>query len=217
MVTIQEIANKELEKNPILIEMIHKKLVNISAAAKNLHTKIEKEIGKKVEVAAVSMAIRRFILDYSAKPIFQFSFPKDIEIATKSKIYEVAIEKTPEISKILEYIYAHIKRHKGEFLSVVEGTYEIVIFTNQKNKQYIQEALRSQNITSECNDLAYATINWEKTTKDIPGIYYQITRELALKNISIQSVHTIGAEMMILVKEDALVDAYRAILDLLKR
>lgn len=136
-------------------------------------------------------------------------------MSTKSKIYEVAIEKTPDIQGILDYLYQHIKRHKGEFLSVVEGTYEIVIFTNQTNKTHVLEAIRKQKITSELDNLAYVTVNWAKVTKDIPGIYYRITRELALKNISIQAVHTIGAEMMMLFKEDVLVEAYATIEKLL--
>lgn len=211
MVTIQELVNEELRKSPTIVDMLQQELANINAVATKIQPSIEKNYGKKAEVPAVGMAIRRFMEVFSDKPIFKWTFPKDIEISTKSKIYEVAIEKTPDIEKILSYLYAHIKRYKGEFLSVVEGTYEIVIFTNQTNKKHVLEAIKNQKITSELDNLAYVTVNWAKVTKDIPGIYYRITRELALKNISIQSMHTIGAEMMMLFKEDALMEAYTTI------
>lgn len=211
MVTIQELVNEELRKSPIIVDMLQQELANTNAVATKIQPSIEKKYGKKIELPAVSMAIRRFMENFSDNQIFKWSFPKDIEVSTKSKIYEVAIEKSPDIQKILNYLYDHIKRHKGEFLSVIEGTYEIVIFTNQTNKKYVLEAIKNQKITSELDNLAYVTVNWAKVTKDIPGIYYRITRELAVKNISIQSMHTIGAEMMMLFKEDALMEAYATI------
>ncbi len=215
MVTVQHLVKGELKKNPFIIDILQQELVNISALALKLQPAIEKELGKKVRTTAISMGLRRYASETSKKSIFQWRFPDNLEISTKSQIYEVAIEKTPEVKKILDYLYKNIKRNKGEFLSFVEGTYEIVIFTNQKNKKYVKQAIKKHNITSECDNLAYVTVNWEKITKDIPGIYYRITRALAFRNISIQSFHTIGAEMMIFFKEENLVDAYQVIGNLL--
>jgi len=215
MVTVQHLVKKELEKNPFLIDIMQQELINISALAIKLQPTIEKELGKKVKMSAIGMGLRRYALDMSKKSIFQWKFPKNLEISTKSQIYEVAIERTPKVKKILDYLYNNIKREKGEFLSFNEGTYEIAIFTNQKNKRYVRKAIAKHKITSECDNLAYVTVNWEKITKNIPGIYYRITRALAFRNISIQTFHTIGAEMMIFFKEDKLVDAYQVIGDLL--
>lgn len=215
MVTVQHLVKQELQKNPFLIDILQQELINISALALKLQPAIEKEISQKVKTTAIGMALRRYASDTSQKSIFQWKFPQNLEVSTKSQIYEVAIEKTPKVKKILDCLYNHIKRQKGEFLSFVEGTYEIVIFTNQKNKKYVKEAIKKHEITSECDNLAYVTVNWEKGTKDIPGIYYRITRALAFRNISMQSFHTIGAEMMIFFKEDDLVDAYQVIGNLL--
>lgn len=215
MVTVQHLVKRELEKNPFLIDILQQELINISALALRLHPGIEKELGRKVKTTAVGMGLRRYASETSKKSIFQWEFPKNLELSTKSQIYEVAIEKTPQVKKILDYLYKHIKKQKGELLSFVEGTYEIMIFTNQKNKKYVKEAIKKNKITSERDNLAYVTVNWEKITKDTPGIYYRITRALAFRNISIQSFHTIGAEMMIFFKEDNLVDAYQVIGNLL--
>src|SRR3989338_8256899 len=216
MVTVQHLVKKELEKNPFLIDVLQQELINISALALKLQPAIEKELGMRVKSSAIGMGLRRYAFKTGQKSIFTWNFPKNLEISTKSQIYEVAIEKTSHISKIHDYLYRHIKRQKGEFLSLAEGTYEVVIFTNQKNKKIVKKAIHKQKITSELDNLGYVTVNWEKITKDIPGIYYRITRALAFRNISIQSFHTIGAEMMIFFKEDDLVDAYETIGNLLQ-
>ncbi len=216
MVTVQHLVKKELQKNPFLIDVLQQELVNISALALKIQPTIEKELGEKVKLSAIGMALRRYATEISEKSIFNWKFPENLEVSTKSQIYEVAIEKNPNVKKIVEYLYTHIQRQKGEFLSIVEGTYEIMIFTNQKNKKIVREAIKKHKITSECDNLAYVTVNWEKITKDIPGIYYRITRALAFRGISIQSFHTIGAEMMIFFKEDKLVDAYQVMGNLLQ-
>ena len=214
MVTVQNIVRRELECNPFLIEIMEQGIANVTAIAPKLQPEIEAELRKKVKISAISMAIRRTKVD--SKRIFQWSFPDNLEISTKSNIYEVAIEKTPHLLPILKYLYQKVKRQKGEFISIIEGTYEIAIFTNQNNKKYVREALRSEKITSELNNLAYITVNWKKFTKDIPGIYYRITRALAFKGISIQSFHTIGGEMMIFFKAGVLVEAYKIIVGVLQ-
>ena len=211
MVNIQHLVKKELEKNPFLIDILQQELINITALALKLQPTIEKELGKEVKTTAISMALRRYSTEISTRSIFDWKFPKDLEVSTKSQIYEIAIEKTSKSKKILDKIYTSIKRYKGEFLSFVEGTYEIVIFTNQRNKNQVKQILKGQKITSEQDNLSYVTVNWRKITKDIPGIYYRITRAIAFKNISIQSFHTIGAEMMIFFKEVDFVRAYQVI------
>ena len=210
MVTIQHLVKRELEKNPFLIDILQEDLINISALALKLLPIMERELKKKVKLSAVSMAVRREAMRISHKQIFNWPFPKNLEIATKSQIYEIAIEKIPDMRRILDSL-KRLKKEKGEFLSLVEGTYEILIFTNQSNKKVVKETLKKYKITSERDNLAYVTVNWENMTKDIPGIYYRITRALAFKGISIQSFHTIGAEMMIFFKEDVFLEAYQTI------
>jgi len=215
MVTIPHLVKRELIKNPILTDVLQQKLVNISAVALKLQPSISKELNKEIKLSAISMAIRRISKEISVKDIFRWKFPDNLEISTKTNIYEIAFQKTAVLPNILKKINQKIKQQKGDFISIVEGTYEIVIFTNQANKKLIRQALKNQKITSELENLAYVTVNWEKITKEIPGIYYRITRSLAFKGISIQSFHTIGAEMMIFFKEDVFLEAFQTIADLL--
>ena len=217
MVTVQHIVKKELEKNPFMIDILQQGLANVTAVAGKMQDLIEKEMGKKVSISAISMSIRRYMADASKKGMFKWQFPENLEVSTKSKIYEVAIEKNPQFREISKRIDKAIDKSKGDFLSIIEGTYEIVIFTNQKNKEIIKKLLSGQKIASELNNLTYITIDWPKITKDIPGIYYRITRALAFKGISIQAFDTIGTEMMLFFKEQVFVDAYETIMRVLQK
>ncbi len=216
MVTVQNLVKEELDHNPILIDVLQQNIANINAVALKILPLIEKRIKRKIKLSAVSMGIRRYNTEITHKSSLDWRFPKNLEISTKSQIYEVAIENTPEISRILKEIHNRIKREKGDSSSVIEGSYETVIFTNQSKKEIVKEILKGQKITSEAENLAYITVNWEKITKDIPGIYYRITRSLAFRGIPIQSMRTIGAEMMIFFKEDVFLEAYQVMSNLLR-
>jgi aspartokinase len=107
------------------------------------------------------------------------------------------------------------KLSKGDLLTITEGFYEIVIFTSQKYRKQIRKLLGKLKPSSELSNLAIVTVNWPASTKNIPGIYYRITRALAIRQIAIQSFHTIGSEMMIIVSEESFGRAHETIYSLL--
>jgi hypothetical protein len=216
VVTVQHLVKKELDHNPVLLDLLKEGLLNITAVAEKIAPGVEGELRKKVKTSAVSMAIRRYVDELSPKK-FHWRVPTDMEVSTRSQVYEVAIERTPEVPVILKSLYKEVDREKGQFISVIEGNYEFVVFTNQAKKQQIRMALHGQRITSETENLAYVSVNWKRETKDIPGIYYLITRALAFRGISIQSFHTIGSEMILFFKEDALMEAHRTIADIFRK
>jgi len=215
MVTVQHVIRDELTAKPVLIDMLQQDLLNISALAEKLLPKIERILRKKIKQTAVSMAIRRVAEDFSNKKIFQWKFPKNLEVSTRSNIYEIAIKRDPKLVQILSSLQKQIPKKIGMFLSVVDAQYETVFLSNQCNKDIIRKSLKNKEITSEQDNLGFVSVNFEPNTKDIPGIYYRITRALAFNNISIQSFHTIGAEMVILFKNKDLMSAHETIKNLI--
>jgi len=216
MVTVQHVVRRELAKNPFLTEVLGLGLANVSAVANYIETSVEKELGKSVKYSAIGMAIRRYMEQVPYKSVFDFTFHKDLDISTKADIYEIAIERTSLMDKAIFDLRKKFKRKKGDFLSIIEGEYEIAFYTNQKNKLFLKKALRNYMITSEREKLSYVAVNFSRETKDIAGIYYHITRSLAYRGVSIQSLQTIGSEMTIFVKSEMLVEALNTLVVLLK-
>lgn len=211
MVTVQNIVRHELGRNPILLEMLQQDLLNVSAVAEKMQPKIQDSLIRQVKITAISMAIRRLSQELSKKQMFSWRFPENTEIATKSDIYEVAVRKEPRLPQLLAKLNRAIPDKKGSFLSIVEGSYETVFLTNQSNKAAIKSALKGRKIVSERDHLGYIAVNFEPYTKDVPGIYYQLTRSLAFGSISIQSLHTIGSEMVMLFRKKDMPRAYESV------
>ncbi len=60
IITVQNLVNKELEKNPYLIKVLNEGLLNITAAAEKFHPKICQQMGRDIKIHAISMSIRRY-------------------------------------------------------------------------------------------------------------------------------------------------------------
>lgn len=210
MTTASSAIVRELERRSDLIELLQDDLANVSAVADLLRSKVAREFDGEISSAAAGMAVRRYLRS-SAPKRAERSFPKHLEILTRSQIYEVAIPRNTKGEEIARKVRKEVALEKSDFLSVIEGSYEIVFFTSQRNKARILQLIGRNRKTSEIDSLGCVTVNWPPVTKSIPGIYYRITRALAMNGISIQSFHTVGAETMIFVEEDSLAAAHEAL------
>lgn len=216
MVTVQHIVRQELSTHPFLLDLLHQELLNVSAVAEKLHPHVSSILGKEVKSSAIGMALRRVVHEFSQKSTFLWRFPKNTEITTRSNVYEVAIKKDPHTFAMFNHLQKKIKAHTNTFLSVVEGIHENVFLTNHMHKEVIKKMVGKRKIISERDNLGYISINFDPQTKEIPGIYYQITRTLAFNDISIQSFHTMGAEIIILFAKKDLMKAYETLLNLIE-
>ncbi len=210
MTTAAAAIVRELERRSDLIELLHADLANVSAVAELLKSKVTAESGSAISSAAAGMAVRRYLRS-GEKIRRPRPFPRHIEILTRSQIYEIAIQRNLKAEEIARRVRKEIGQEKSDFLSVIEGSYEIVFFTSQRNKEKLLHFIGKSKKTTELDNLGCVTVNWPPVSKSVPGIYYRITRALAFNGISIQSFHTVGAEMMIFVEESALRSAYEAL------
>jgi hypothetical protein len=212
---LASIVEEELLKNPLLMECLALGFCNVSGLAKYLKPSIDIKLKTTATIAAIGMTIRRLSARLQRAIPKNKNFPAHIDISARTGIYEVALPRNETNRILAEKVKSLVKVGTAELLVSVEGIYEIVIFASQKYKPAIKKILRSKKTSSEVDNLGIVTVNWPPSTKSIPGIYYRITRALAIKHVSIQSFHTIGSEMMILFSGAQFGDGYETIFRLL--
>lgn len=213
--TISEAVENHLRENLLLQESIALGFCNISAVASFLKPDIIRSVGTPVSITTLGMAIRRCCKKLALQPRKQQNFPTHIDISARTNMYEVAVANNDKTRSTVDKLRVDLQIAKGDLLTVAEGLYEIVVFTNEKYKPKVKKVLRNTTVTSEMSGLGLVTVNWPASTKGIPGIYFRITRALAIRNISIQSFHTIGSEMMILFSGEQFGAGYHVIHQLL--
>jgi aspartokinase len=214
MKSLAILVSEEISKNSFLAEVLSSGLGNISAVAEEIKPSIEERLGKSVPSLTLGMAIRRQIKSLTPIQSRKYRWPKPDEVSCRNNIYGVAIARSDKSSELADKIRKALVIYPGDFLVIAAGSYEIAFSTSQRNKSALQKLIGKHKKTSEVENISAVTVNWPPLTKDIPGIYYAITRSLALKKITIQAFHTIGSEMMVLVDEKSLALAYETLLGL---
>lgn len=210
-----ELIRNFLKFRPEIVEILESGFGNYSAVAESIRKEIELTTRTKIKTSAMSMALRRLFVARKGEKE-KIKKIKPIEITTRTGIFEIAMKKDAKSVKAAESIRRLFLDKSQDFISVMEGTFEIVLYTNQLHKVSIKKSLPKKSITSEIDNLCCVTVNWPKETKEIPGIYARMTRALAINDISIQSFHTIGSEMTIYIKEPYLRGAHEILVGLLR-
>lgn len=203
-----------LRKFPLLARYARNGLVNFNALAR-LIKEYSKQTNDSTSLAALGMDLRRYMAKTSKVTVTPFDFSKySLQLITRTNIHEIILNKNLANRRRCLTVVSEISQSKY-FVSIVEGEKEILVMTDQP----LKEMLRIKGLKSIANhqtsDLGFISINFPIELRDIPGIYSLITSSLAEAEISIHSFHTIGGEILILVKNENLVYAQEVLRSLL--
>lgn len=192
-----------LKLHPLISVYAQKGLINLNALSRYIK-EIGHEADSSISDAAMGMDLRRYLskLPKTEETIVDFSkYP--LQLVVRTNINEVVLNKNNENRKLYIRIINKISQTKY-FISIVEGEKEIVLMTDYSLKELLEKEKTKNNITHYINGLSFISINFPIELRLVPGIYNIITSCLAEMNISIHSFHTIGGEILILVKEQDL-------------
>ncbi len=193
-----------LRKYPLLTRYARNGLVNLSALAR-LMKRNNKQTDYSSSLPALEMDLRRYISKTPKIPITPFDFSKySLQLITRTNIHEIILNKNLTNRKRCLTVVSEISQTKY-FISVVEGEKEIVIMTDQPLKELLKMRGLKNIVNHRAGDLGFISVNFPIELRDVPGIYSLITSSLAEAEISIHSFHTIGGEILILVKNEDLV------------
>lgn len=185
-----------LQKYPLLTKYARGGLVNLNAVARLLK-KHNKKVKDKVSLEAISMELRRGIAKLTEMSIAPFDFSKySLQFIIRSNISEVILTKTLKNRKKCLKIVSDISQSKY-FISMVEGEKEIVLITDHP----LTDILKDKHHTT---GLGFVSINFPVELREVSGIYSILTSALAGAGISIHSFHTIGGEIIVLVRDEDL-------------
>lgn len=193
-----------LRSNPFLAKYTQAGLVNINSLARYIK-KNNKEVDKKMSAAAIGMDIRRQITQLSDfnKPRFVPS-ELDLHIVTRTNLQELIFNKSGKNRQICSDLFNEISKSKY-FTCLVEGEKEIVLLTDYPLDDLLKKKNLKTIISYRTTGLGFISIDFPIQLRQVVGVYSYVTSALALANISIHSFHTIGGEILILVKNEDLI------------
>lgn len=216
MVTISHIVSKLINEKIYLHEALSKGIASYGAVAKQLKPEIEKEIGKEVKHSAIVTALRRYSKKIN-KTLKEIDFDsKFSEVNLKTHIIDINVVKTNELFDKLKRFYDLINFERGDILHIIYGRTHVAIVTNERYKKQILNLLQYQKIKKIEENLVALTFTVGKRRIDLPGVLFQITRNLAWEHINIIEIISLDVEVTFIVDKNDAIKGYNALERLIK-
>lgn len=187
----------QLKRYPYLMKYAKNGLINLNALARL--------IGDDRSTSAVGMELRRLITKFPEAVIKPFDFSQyKLQLVTRTNVHEIILTKNQNNRGLCLDLVHELSKAKY-FVTLVEGEKEIVVMTDYPIKDLVSRRAVKKVLNNITEDLGYVSIDFPIEMRKIPGIYSLVTYALASENIPIHSFHTIGGEILILVKNEDLV------------
>ena len=206
MVTVSHIVKKIVSEQPFVEEALAIRIISFGNLAEQMLQRVENELGKKVKLAAVAMALRRYADEISEHRKKSKAFGYGGEILMKTNICDFTVVKTTGLLAKLKTIHSLVNFERGNTLNVILGNNEVSIIINEKYMQKLTKFLYGEKILNKEQDLVALTVIF--TADDFlhtPGVIFNVVRKLAWENINIfEIVSTMTELTFILNKKDSM-------------
>ncbi|MDP9249618.1 MAG: ACT domain-containing protein [bacterium] len=196
-----------LLKNPLLTKYAQMNLVNITSLAHFIKETKESQ----GTIASLSMSIRRYLAQlpkYKTKS--SDSLTISFNLVSRSNLSEFIFNKTKEKRQLSQDLFQIISKTKN-FSCLIEGEKEIVLLTDYPLEGLPRIEFLKKMISHHTQKLGFISIDLPIKLREVIGVYSRITSALAIAQIPIHSFHTIGGEVLILVKNEDLIKTQEVI------
>ncbi len=211
MVTVSHVVTKLVNEKIYLHEAISKKIASYGSVAKQLKPEIEKELGKEVKHSAIVTALRRYSEKIN-KTFKEVKFDtKYSEVNLKTNIIDINVVKTQALFDKLKRFYEVVDFERGDILHVIYGRTHVAIITNERYKKKILNLLQYQKIKKVEENLVALSFTVGRKRIDLPGVLFQVTRNLAWENINIIEIISVDVEVTFIVDKKDAVKGYNAL------
>ena len=213
MITLKTHIDQLIHKEPFLVENIQNGLINISALARKLEPKLSKKVGKKLNVNAIIMTIKRMEIEKIKKSRPLKKQIKNIgDLTVKSGLIDYSFQNTPEFEKMSsKFSLKQLTNTKG-FHTLCKGIHETTVIISENLKNLFEKSLGTIPYQSRQENLASITIQLPKLNTEVTGLYHHLLGIITWRGINIIEVISTTHELTIIIKEEHVSAALEALM-----
>jgi len=205
MVTVSHIVKKIVSEQPFVEEALGRSLISVGNFAEEISPRIEKELGKKINHAAIVMALRRHSEEISEQRKHSRKFDYTGELLLKTNLCDLTFVKTPALLAKLRTVHALVNFERGDTLNIILGNNEVSIIINQKYMDKLIKFLSGKIINKEKDLVSLSIVFTADDFTHTPGVIFNAVRKLAWDNINIYEIVSTMTELtFILSKKDSM-------------
>jgi aspartokinase len=209
MITIQKRVEEIIKSSPLYEESLAAGLANLSALARKIRPLVEKKRMEKVQLGAVSMALRRLLAERQRDlPSLRTKSISDITV--RSSLTEYVLPSSADLLVVHEKLLQSTAKKKDAFLQVAHGVHEAFIIFSKNIEADIKKCTKHHKSTATIQSLSAITMRISDSMFT-PGVYYSILRALAWERINFIEIISVGSELTIVFEEKDIERAFGVI------
>ena len=216
MVTTSHIVKKIISEQPFVEEALGNNIINFANFAEEILPRIEKELGKKVNLPAIVMALRRHSDEISEQRKKSRKFDYTSELIVKSNICDYTFVKTPSMLRKLRTVHSLVNFERGDTLNIILGNNEVSVIINEKYAKSLPKFFSGEKVINKEHSLVSLTIIF--TSDDFthtPGVIFNAVRKLAWENINIYEIVSTMTELTFILSSKDSMKAYNVLQEMI--
>ncbi len=201
MITINKLLEQIILRTPFLEEGLSQGIINLSALSRKIKPQIEKELLKPVSESAILMALKRLLPDIMSNSKEMDINLKAGDITVRSGLTEFTYLKSATLIENKMQLLDEIKSSGDFFVTITQGVHETTMIVNSSLEKRLEEIFRGETLVKKIDDLAAITIRLTGDMVYLPGVHYNILKQLAWHNINIIEVVSTYTEFNIILQK----------------
>ncbi|WP_445456200.1 aspartate kinase [Flavobacterium sp. HNIBRBA15423] len=216
MKTISSVVEQYIKSKPFLLNSLSQGIINLTSLSRVMMPYLEKELGKDVKQGAVVMSLKRLSeeLDFKINHKISRVLKNTGEITVRSSLTDYAFTISETLLDNQAKLLSEINKESDVFYTSSRGVNESNIIISTSASYLVADLLKTEKITHKIENLSSITVKLPQENVSVPGVYYYIFQRLAWEGIIIHEVISTTNEFTIIVSDNQIDIAFKAIKDL---
>ena len=216
MKTIAAVVEQYIKTKPYLSTAMTQGIINLTSLARQIQPEIEETLQKPARCGAIVMALKRISdnLEFLSTHKIVKVLKGIGDITVRSNLVDFSFKISETLLNAQAQFLSEVNDNPNIFYTSSRGVTESNIIVSSNAAAQLENYFQSERLIEKTEDLSSISIKLPTENVTIPGIYYFIFQRLSWEGVNIYEVISTSNEFTIIVGEDQVNSAFKAIKEL---
>ena len=216
MKTIASVVEHYIKTKPYLSTAMSQGIINLTSLARQIQPAIEETLQKPARSGAIVMALKRISdnLEFLSTHKIVKVLKGIGDITVRSSLVDYSFKISDSLLNAQAQFLAEVNDNPNVFYTSSRGVTESNIIVSSNAAAQLERCFEQEKLIEKTEELSSISIKLPTENVTIPGIYYFIFQRLSWEGVNIFEVISTSNEFTILVGENQVNVAFKAIKEL---
>ncbi len=216
MKTIASVVEQYIKTKPYLSTAMTQGIINLTSLARQIQPEIEATLQKPARSGAIVMALKRISdnLEFLSTHKIVKVLKGIGDITVRSNLVDYSFKISESLLHAQAQFLNEVNDNPNVFYTSTRGVTESNIIVSSNAAKELETFFTAERLIEKTEDLSSISIKLPTENVTIPGIYYFIFQRLSWEGVNIYEVISTSNEFTIIVGEDQVNTAFKAVKEL---